>query len=279
MNTRRKKLFYRVFAVWLPLLVGLLFILTPIYWLVTMSLKRPVDISAIPPKIFNFQVVFDAWEFILFSGPPYLRYLLNSFIIASSVTLLAVFAGGLAAYSLSRLRFRGRYLFMFWILTARILPPVVIGIPFYLLMRQLGIIDTYVAVVLAHSSFVMPMAIWVMTAFFEQLPRAIEDSAKIDGATPFQAFIRVVVPVSLSGVTAAGMLSFIFSWNEFFYSLIIAGTSTRPMTVAVAGFQGSISLRWDDMAAAATLTILPLVILFVVAQRHMVSGLTSGAID
>lgn len=269
----------KLFTIWIPLALGVFFIVTPIYWLVTMSLKRPVDISAIPPKIFNFEVIWGNWEFILVTGPPYLRYLTNSFIIASSVTLISIFAGGLAAYSLARLRFRGRYLFMFWILTARILPPVVIGIPFYLLMRQIGILDTYLAVVLSHSSFVMPMAVWVMTAFFEQVPRSIEESAKIDGATPFQAFLRVVVPISITGVTAAGMLSFIFSWNEFFYSLIIAGTRTRPMTVAVAAFQGSISLRWGEMAAAAVLTVLPLVFLFIVAQKQLVSGLTAGAID
>lgn len=271
--------FKRIFVIWIPLVIALGFIVTPIYWIVTMSVKRPVDITAIPPKILNFEVVWSSWEYILFTGPPYLRFLSNSFIIASSVTLVSIFAGGLAAYSLSRLHFRGRYLFMFWILTARILPPVVIGIPFYMLMRSLGILDTYLAVVLAHTSFVMPMAIWVMTAFFEQLPRSIEESAKIDGATPFQAFVRIVVPTSATGITAAAMLSFIFSWNEFFYSLIIAGTRTRPMTVSVAAFQGAISLRWGEMAAAATLTILPLVLLFVFAQKRLVSGLTAGAID
>lgn len=278
MTTIRKKI-RNVLAIWLPLGVGLFFILTPIYWLITMSLKRPVDISAIPPKVFRFDVVWSNWEFILVTGPPYLRFLTNSFIIASSVTLVSVIAGGLAAYSLARLRFRGRGLFMFWILTARILPPVVIGIPFYIVMRNLGVLDTHFAVVLAHTSFVMPMAIWVMTAFFEQIPRSIEEAAKIDGATPFQAFMRVVVPISGGGVTAAGMLSFIFSWNEFFYSLIIAGTRTRPMTVSVAAFQGAISLRWGEMGAAAVLTIMPLVLLFVFFQKRLVSGLTAGAID
>lgn len=264
---------------YIPLTVGLAFILIPIYWLVTMSLKRGVDISAIPPQIFRFDVIWGNWEFILVSGPPYLRYLRNSFVIASSTALISIVVGGLAAYSLARLRFRGRHIFMFWILTARILPPVVIGIPFYLFMRRLGIIDTYLAVVLSHTSFVMPMAIWVMTTFFQQIPLAIEESAKVDGATPIQAFFLIVVPVSISGVTAAGILSFIFSWNEFFYSLIMAGTRTRPMTVAVAGFQGSISINWGQMAAASVLTILPLVLLFIFAQKHLVSGLTGGAID
>jgi multiple sugar transport system permease protein len=269
---------HRVFVIWLLLVFALIFAIFPIYWLVTMSLKTNVQITAWPPMVFSFKPTAENWNYVLVTGPPYLRYVLNSVVIVAFTTLITLSVGSMAAYSLSRFRFRGRYLFMFWILTARILPPVAIGIPFFLLMRRLGLVDSYLAVVLAHCSFIMPMGVWLMTSFFDQVPKELEEAVKVDGGSPLQAFLYVVVPVSSSGLAAAAILASIFSWNEFFYALVLTGMRTRTMTVAVAAFQGAISLQWGQMAAAATLTILPLVIMVSLAQRRLISGLTAGAL-
>lgn len=250
----------------------------PIYWLFTMALKQNVQITSWPPS-FVFTPTLENFDYVLFtSGTPYLRYLGNSLVVALATTALTVGVGALASYSLSRFHFRGRGPFMFWVLTARILPPVAIGIPLYLIIRNIGLLDSYIAVVLAHSAFILPMGVWIMTSFFDGVPQDMEQAAKVDGATPLQAFIYITLPVSSPGIGAAAILAFIFSWNEFFYSLVLTGSSTRTMTVALAGFQGALQLEWGYMAAAASITILPLFLFVFLTQRLLVSGLTGGAL-
>jgi multiple sugar transport system permease protein len=273
----RRKRFSQA-LVWVAILAVLFVFSFPIYWLFTMAFKQNVQIIAWPPA-FVFTPTWENFRFVLFeSGTPYLRYIRNSLIIALSVTAVTVVAGGLASYSLSRFRFRGRSVFMFWVLTARILPPVAIGIPMYLIIRNLGLVDTFVAVVMAHAAFILPMGVWIMTSFFDSIPRDIEQAAKVDGASPLQAFVFVTLPVSSPGIGAAAILAFIFSWNEFFYSLILTGSSTRTMTVALASFQGSQQLEWGYMSAAAVMTVFPLFLFVFLTQRLLVSGLTGGAL-
>lgn len=276
MRRRRSKL--GTTLVWATIVVVVVASLFPIYWLFGMSLKQNVDITAWPPS-FVFTPTFENFEYILSSsGTSYIRYLRNSLIVALSTTALTIGAGALASYSLSRFRFRGRMVFMFWVLAARILPPVAIGIPLFLIIRDLGILDSYVAVVLAHTAFILPMGVWIMTSFFDTIPRDIEQAAKVDGASPLQAFLMVTLPVSGPGIGAAAILAFVFSWNEFFYSLVLTGSSTRTMTVALAGFQGALQLEWGYMSAAAVITILPLFLFVFLTQRLLVSGLTGGAL-
>jgi multiple sugar transport system permease protein len=237
-----------------------------------------VQITAWPP-MFVFRPTLENFDYVLFtSGTPYLKYVRNSLIVALSVTAVTVGAGALASYSLSRFHFRGRGLFMFWVLTARILPPVAIGIPLYLIIRNLGLLDSFVAVVMAHSAFILPMGVWIMTSFFDRIPRDIEQAAKVDGASPLQAFLYVTLPVSSPGIGAAAILAFIFSWNEFFYSLVLTGSNTRTMTVALASFQGALQLEWGYLAAAAVVTVFPLFLFVFLTQKLLVSGLTGGAL-
>lgn len=276
MNRRRSRLASAM--VWLAIGTVLLVFTFPIYWLFGMALKQNVQITAWPP-VFVFTPTLENFEYILLtSGTPYLRYLRNSFVVALATTLLTIGAGSLASYTLSRWRFKGRMVFMFWVLTARILPPVAIGIPLFLIIRNLGILDSFVAVVLAHAAFILPMGVWIMTSFFDSIPRDIEQAAKVDGASPMQTFIYVTLPVSSPGIGAAAILAFIFSWNEFFYSLVLTGSGTRTMTVALAGFQGALQLEWGYMSAAAVITILPLFLFVFLTQRLLVSGLTGGAL-
>jgi multiple sugar transport system permease protein len=274
---RRRKRLQKV-AIWITIAVVLVLFVFPIYWLFGMALKQNVQITSWPPQ-FVFRPTLENFDYILFSsGTPYLRYLRNSFLVALATTALTILAGGLGAYSLSRYRFRGRGLFMFWVLTARILPPVAIGIPLFLIIRNLGLLDTFVAVVLAHAAFILPMGVWIMTSFFETIPHDIEQAAKVDGASPAQAFFYITLPVSSPGIGAAAILAFIFSWNEFFYSLVLTGSGTRTMTVALAGFQGALQLEWGYMSAAAVITVLPLFMFVFLTQRLLVSGLTGGAL-
>lgn len=275
---RRRRSRARQALVWVVIGVVLMIFTFPIYWLFGMAFKQNVQITAWPPS-FIFTPTLENFDYVLFSsGTPYLRYLLNSLIVALATTTLTIGVGALASYSLSRFRFRGRMLFLFWVLTARILPPVAIGIPFFLIIRNLGILDSYVAVVLAHAAFILPMGVWIMVSFFDTIPYEIEQAAKVDGASPLQAFLFVTLPVSSPGIGAAAILAFVFSWNEFFYSLVLTGSSTRTMTVALAGFQGALQLEWGYMSAAAVVTILPLFLFVFLTQRLLVSGLTGGAL-
>lgn len=278
MNRRSRRKRVQTVLVWVAIAFVLALFTFPIYWLFGMSLKQNVQITAWPPQ-FIFTPTLENFDYVLFSsGTPYLRYLRNSLIVALATTAVTIGAGALGAYSLSRFHFRGRTLFMFWVLTARILPPVAIGIPLYLIIRNLGWLDTYVAVVMAHSAFILPMGVWIMTSFFDTIPADIEQAAKVDGASPFQAFVYIVLPVASPGIGAAAILAFIFSWNEFFYSLVLTGSNTRTMTVALAGFQGALQLEWGYMAAAAAVTVLPLFMFVFLTQRLLVSGLTGGAL-
>ena len=275
---RRRRSRVRTVLVWFAIAGVLVAFTFPIYWLFGMAFKQNVQITSWPPS-FVFRPTLENFEYVLFSsGTPYLRYLRNSLIVALATTALTIGVGALASYTLSRYRFRGRMLFMFWVLTARILPPVAIGIPFFLIIRDLGILDSYVAVVLAHSAFILPMGVWIMTSFFDTIPHEIEQAAKVDGASPLQAFLFVTLPVASPGIGAAAILAFVFSWNEFFYSLVLTGSSTRTMTVALAGFQGALQLEWGYMAAAAVITIFPLFLFVFLTQRLLVSGLTGGAL-
>jgi multiple sugar transport system permease protein len=274
---RKRKRAQQAFA-WAAIAIVLAVSIFPIYWLFGMAFKQNVQITAWPPQ-FVFTPTLENFDYVLFtSGTPYLRYLRNSLIVALATTAVTVGAGALGSYTLSRYHFRGRTLFMFWVLTARILPPVAIGIPLYLIIRNLGLLDSFVAVVMAHSAFILPMGVWIMTSFFDAIPSDIEQAAKVDGASPFQAFIHITLPVASPGIGAAAILAFIFSWNEFFYSLILTGSSTRTMVVALAGFQGALQLEWGYMAAAAVITVLPLFMFVFLTQRLLVSGLTGGAL-
>ncbi len=199
------------------------------YWMITLSLKPQVDATAYPPSFFWFSVTFKGYVDV-FAKNPFLLYTWNSLVVATGCTLLALIVGLPCAYSIAHWRQSGLALV---VLAARIIPGISYLIPWYILFRNLKMVDTYSALILTHLVVGLPIVIWVMIGFFEDIPSELREAAMIDGCTDYGAFWRVAVPLVKPGVVATGILSFIFSWNNFLFSVILAGRNTRTLPIAV----------------------------------------------
>ncbi len=256
----------------------LIFFMFPIYWIGSIAFKVRPDIFAWPPKYFVFTPTLQNFELMLFGQRSFLPNLFNSLVIAISSTSLSLLLGSAAGYSLSRWKFKRNEDVAFYILSTRMLPPITVVIPIYLIFRVLGLIDTYVGVMLAHTIFNLPLVTWMMKSFFDDLPIEIEESARVDGCTVPQAFGLITLPLAAPGLVASGIFAFIFSWNEFLFALVLSGFRTKTIPVALIGFQSSIGTRWGEMAAGAFIALLPVLIFTLIVQRYLVRGLTAGAV-
>jgi len=244
------------------------------YWMITLSLKPQVEAAGYPPSFFRFTVTFKGYVEV-FSKHPFLLYIWNSFVVATGCTLLGLIVGLPAAYSIAHWHQNGLALV---VLAARIIPGISYLIPWYILFRNLKMVDTYQALILTHLVVGLPIIIWVMIGFFEDIPPELRDAALIDGCSYYGAFLRVAVPLVKPGIVATSILSFIFSWNNFLFSVILAGRNTRTLPIAVFNMIGYEEINWGPLAAAATLITLPVIILTLIIQRHIVTGLTFGAV-
>lgn len=265
-------------AALLTLFLCLAFFLFPIYWIISVAFKTRPDIFAGPERYFIFEPTLANMEAILFGRRSFLPNVANSAIVAVASTAFSVLLGTMAGFSLSRWRFRRRADVAFYILSTRMMPPIAVIIPMYLIFRHLGLVDTYGAIIVAHTVFNLPLVTWLMKSFFDDLPVELEEAAKVDGCTVPQAFWRITLPLSLPGLASASIFAFIFSWNEFLFSLILTGFDTRTLPVAVIGFQASLGVRWGEMGAGATVAIIPVLAFALLVQRYLVRGLTAGAV-
>jgi multiple sugar transport system permease protein len=244
------------------------------YWMITLSLKPQVEAAGYPPSFFWFKVTFKGYADV-FAKNPFLLYTWNSFVVATGCTLLGLVVGLPAAYSIAHWRQRGLALV---VLVARIIPGISYLIPWYILFINLKMVDTYQALILTHLVVGLPIIIWVMIGFFEDIPPELRDAALIDGCSYYGAFVRVAIPLVKPGIVATSILSFIFSWNNFLFSVILAGRNTRTLPIAVFNMIGYEEINWGPLAAAATMITLPVIILTLIIQRHIVAGLTFGAV-
>jgi multiple sugar transport system permease protein len=264
------------FYVYLAAIV--VFALLPILWVLKMSLIPRKELFATPPTILPEDLTFTHYETI-FGDSSFQRGLLNSLIIAGATTVIALVLGAFAAYPLARMRFRFRTFLMTGILALAFFPTVAIIAPLFVEFRGLGLLNTYQAVILVDTVFALPLAVWILTAFFRQLPRDLEDAAKVDGATAFQAFRLVILPLAAPGVMSASILTFIFAWNEFlFANTFLFDEAHWPATVAIPSFANRYTIDFGAQAAASIVVTVPLVLLVLLFQRRIVSGLTAGAV-
>lgn len=251
--------------------------LGPFVWQVATSLKPDAELTRLPPLL-PASPTFVHYESV-FSGTPFLRVILNSAIVASFTTLLSLAVGSLAAFGLAKLRVRGKQAILLFVLSASMFPPIAIVSPLYLIIRALGLRDTWWALILTHTTFTLPLIIWVLTNFFRQVPDEIYRASRVDGCGPFQSFLRVLLPLAAPGIATAAVLSFIFSWNEFLFSLTFTATqASRTIPVAIALFPGLHEVPWGDIAAASVVVTVPLILLVFLLQRRIIEGLTAGAV-
>jgi multiple sugar transport system permease protein len=265
-----------------PLVIALLlaFCLAPFVWLLDTSLKAADDLYRIPPKLLpvpaDFRNYLTIWQ-----GRPFLQNVINSGVIASAATAISLLIGSLCAYALARLRFRGKNMILATILAVSMFPGIAIVSPLYLFFSQLELINSKLALVFPYVTFTLPLCVWLLTAFFRELPADLEEAALVDGATPLVAFRKVIVPLAAPGVFTAAILIFIFAWNEFLFARTFmnsAGSYTVPPAISMFEGTGTFVIPWGQITAASVVVTLPLVVLVLVFQRRIISGLTGGAI-
>ncbi len=254
----------------------LVFVLVPLYWMFNTSIKPSDDYLAVPPVWFPQHPTLIHYWAALFTYRGF-EGLVNSIIVSLSATALSALLGTLMAYSLARFNTGGQHL-SFWVLSQRFLPPIGIVLPIFLIYRNIGIYDTRFGLIIAYTVFTLPVSVWMMFAYFRQMPSSMEEAALVDGWTRWGAFWRVAVPLSAPGIVAAAVFAFIACWTEFFFALLL--TSRHAFTLptvfrAFIGFQGA---QYGEAAALAIVSLVPSIALGVLAQKHLVRGLTLGAV-
>lgn len=250
--------------------------LVPVIWAILTSFKRPVDAFAVPPELIfppTFTFHYQVWV-----EKGFWRYLINSVIVSTSVVVLSVSIGSMAAYGLSRLRSRSSRGVLFAILSMRMFPQILLAIPFFVLAKWLGLINTYPALILALIAINQPFTIWLMRSFFLDVPHELYEAAEIDGCNPWQVFARVALPVVRPGVGVTALFSLLLAYNEFLLSLVLTGPATKTLPVALAEYGAEDINYWTLSAAAAVGIMLPIVVFMMFLQRHLVRGLAFGAV-
>jgi multiple sugar transport system permease protein len=260
------------------LIVGLsvMFVIVPLYWVIITSIKPSSDYLTVPPVWFPAEPTIVHYTAALFSYRG-LQGLINSLIISSAATLLSATMGTMMAYSLARFNTGGQHL-AFWVLSQRFLPPVAIVLPIFLLYRGWGLYDTHIGLILAYTFMTLPLSVWMMYAYFRQLPHSLEDAALVDGLSRWQAFRMVAVPLAAPGVAAAAVFVFIAVWTEFFFALILTSRFAFTLPTIFRAFLGFQGAQYGEACALATTSLVPSIVLGMLVQRHLVRGLTLGAL-
>ena len=254
-------------------LLAFLIVLFPYLWLFLTSFKPPALLSR--PEVVRFTPTLVHWREVLGSDFP--RYLGNSVIVGVVTVLIALLAGAPAAYAFSRFRVGGDRA-RFGVLIAQMVPPTVLIVPLFLLMYHLRLLDTLIAVIAAHLTFILPLVTWFLIGFFDEVPRDLEEQAMVDGCTHWQAFYRVVVPAIRPGIAAAALFAFVLSWNEVFFALLLTGGDSKTLPVAIAGYWTFRGIEMGKMSVAIVVAIVPVLVASFFIQRHLVKGLGGGAV-
>lgn len=251
-------------------------ILFPPIVLFLTSFKTEVDAFSYPPKWIFTPTIKNFAE--IFHDSPFIKYVTNSLTVASLNTGVSLVFGSMAAYSLARFKFKGSDNIAFWMLSIRMMPPVVAVIPLYIIMRNLRLLDTPWCLVMAYLTINLPFVVWMMKGFFEEIPREIEESALVDGCSTFEVFRIIALPLAAPGLAATGIFTFIFSWNEFLIALILTGTKSVTLPVGMIGYMKETGINWGYMTAGGILALIPVIIFALFAQKNLIKGLTMGAI-
>jgi multiple sugar transport system permease protein len=264
------------FARTIFLVLFMLFVLLPLYWVIITSIKPTSDYLVVPPVWFPAEPTIVHYTAALFSYRG-LQALMNSLIVSTVSTVLSTILGTMMAYSLARFNLGGKHL-AFWVLSQRFLPPVAIILPIFLLFRSWKLYDTHVGLILAYTFMTLPLTVWMMYAYFRQLPKSLEEAALVDGLSRWQTLWKIAVPLAAPGIVPAAVFAFIAVWTEFFFALIL--TSRHAFTLptvfrAFLGFQGA---QYGEACALATTSLVPSIVLGMLVQKHLVRGLTLGAV-
>jgi len=256
--------------------LAMLFFMMPIFWLLTTSFKLGRDAFAIPPKWLLFDWTLSNWRQVLENSKTG-RYLMNSIIISVGATTFSLLLGVPAGYAIARSKSAFLNTSSFFFLLLLMVPPIAMLIPFYLLMRDLHLLGTYWAVIILDTVFDAAFVVWMMRSYFKDVPREMEEAALVDGASPWQAFVRVALPLSVPGIVASALYCFIFSWNDFLFALMLTSPKTKTIPLGILASFSSVEISWGRMAVMSTFAIIPAIIIALFLNRYFVQGLTMGA--
>ncbi|HOZ11705.1 MAG: carbohydrate ABC transporter permease [Thermotogaceae bacterium] len=262
--------------VFLIVIGALLWTLIPLAWIFLSSFKYEADQFSVPPRWFPGRLTLQNYA-KFFGNAEFVRSFLNSIMVTLLSTLIALGLGVPAAYSLARFNWKHSNSIAFVILLARMTPPIVMVLPFFMIARYTNLSNTVIPIVIALSFFSVPFAVWMMRGFFQEIPVSIEEAALIDGCTRFQALRKIILPLVLPGISATSILCALISWNEFLFSLVLTGKDTRTLPVLVNMFVSERNIEWGVMSAAAIVIVLPMVIFGMIVQNDLVRGLTMGS--
>jgi multiple sugar transport system permease protein len=249
----------------------------PYLYLVMTALKPAADVQQIPPSFFPSVLSFENFREVLQSS-TLSKAFVNSLTVAVLTTVLSLSVAVPAAYVATQYRGKITTLFLLFALITRMVPTVSLGVPLFQLLRSMGLLDTVPGLVLAHTSAAVPLAVLLMTAFFEGVPKELEEAARMDGCTRFQAFCKIVLPIMTGGIAVTALFTFITSWNEFLYALLLTSETTKTAPIVIAEYNSVYGLAWGAMTAAAVLYSLPVIVVTLALQKQIVGGLTMGAV-
>ena len=262
-------------------MVTVLFIVVsffPFVWVLLSSFKPGSQLFQINPPWWPQPFTWENYRAVFLERRFYLN-IINSLIVAGATTCLCVALGSLAAYALARLRFKGKAAILGFILVVSLFPPVAIVSPLFLLFEKARLINTYLALILPYLTFALPLTVWLLTAFFRQIPFELEEAARMDGAGPLRTFWEVTLPLAAPGIFTTAILTFIYCWNEFLFALAFTtNDASRTIPVAIVMFSGYHTVPWGQILAAVTVVTLPVAVMVLVLQRRIISGLTAGAV-
>jgi multiple sugar transport system permease protein len=267
----------RLLTLHLPMAAIVAFAIGPYLWMLITSLRPEATLFTAQRTLWP-EAFTPANYLRLFTKTTFAVNLLHSAVVALGTVVLGLALSLTAAYAFSRFRFKGRRMLMLTFLLINMFPLILLIIPLFITMRVLGILDTHLALILAHSTFSIPFATWMMTSYFDAIPRSLDEAALVDGCSRLGAMVRVVLPLALPGVAATGIYIFITSWNEYLYASILAGQDVRTLTVAVQTLIGEYEIAWGLLTAGGVVGALPVTVLFLLIQKRLIAGMTQGAV-
>ena len=265
-------------AFYLVLIVTFGIIIFPFVWMVDTSLMPASDLFLWPPRIVPSQIIWQNYIEI-FKARPVAIWMMNTFIVAGGATLLSIIVSVFGAYGLSRYSFKGKRTIQMIILVARMVPGVLLVVPIFVIFRNLHLTNRPEGLIIAFSTFAMPFCVWMLKGFFDSIPVEIENAARIDGCSTIGILFRITIPLSLPGIIAVGLFSFLLAWSEYLFARILISTEENyVVSIGLSSFYGQYSIPWDQVMAAATIISIPAVVIFMILQNYLLQGLTAGAL-
>lgn len=260
------------------LAVASFFVLTPVLWMISTSIKDETELFSDPPILWPDNPTFAAFISV-FDDYPFADYIGNSLLVVLSATAISLFFSTLAGYGLSRFKFRGRGTFLAFLLLSQMFPSVMLVIPYFKIMQTAGLLDSLLGLTITYISFTIPFCTWMMYGYFKSIPKELDEAASIDGCGPMRTFFTVILPLALPGMVATSIYAFITGWNEYLFALILTNSEEqKTLPIGIGQLIGQYKVEWNELMAASIYSTIPLMIVFLFLQRYLISSLTAGAV-